>query len=399
MAKTLKDVIKKNIAPASRFGKNPSDPWSVKSNINETAMLDKFLSSRGINPKFAAVDTKDAYAKSNEFKKWLRDHQSGTQMEDMTTSRYAGDARSKDVHSPTAQREKDLEKVSKHHEIKPVHTNSSKVVTMKKPTSEAAHPDEKTTDMLRGRVKGGKPNEFKSYKIRISKEEVEYTTEIAASVMASKLNKDADENRTSIDAEELTTDTLAGRVKGGKANAVLSYKIRLSHAKGEDADTLDVTKEPEDSSFPHREQFEIQEDLIGDTKSATISPADGANGGAESVTKKLSRKAQLILGVVKKRAMKEDMHDWEKEDKSVASYGKKPKFEKQEDKNAENNNGEKKSEAAGTLSGGTTLTGEKRDTVELDPLMRSRPNQPDPTKKKDDKKDDKKDKPKEAPRG
>jgi hypothetical protein len=42
-----------------------------------------------------------------------------------------------------------------------------------------------------------------------------------------------------------------------------------------------------------------------------------------------------------------------------------------------------------TLTGGKTLTGTERDTVEIDPMMRNRPGQPDVTKK-DDKKDGKK---------
>ena len=86
------------------------------------------------------------------------------------------------------------------------------------------------------------------------------------------------------------------------------------------------------------------------------------------------------------RKIKEDLYDHEKEDKSVATYGKKPKHEKA-DKEA--SVGEKKPQAAAVLSGGTTLTGTPRDTVEIDPLMRNRPGQPDVTKK-DDKKDDKK---------
>jgi len=86
---------------------------------------------------------------------------------------------------------------------------------------------------------------------------------------------------------------------------------------------------------------------------------------------------------------KEDMHDWEKEDKSIKTYGKKPKFDKTD---KDDNIGEKKPSAAAIMSGGTTLTGEKRDTIEIDPMMRNRPGQPDVTKKKDgDKKDDKKD--------
>jgi hypothetical protein len=87
---------------------------------------------------------------------------------------------------------------------------------------------------------------------------------------------------------------------------------------------------------------------------------------------------------LKKKKLKEDMFDHEKEDKSVATYGKKPKFEKAE----KDEGGEKKPQAAAVMTGGTTLTGSKRDTIEIDPMMRNRPGQPDVTKK-DDKKDDK----------
>ena len=86
--------------------------------------------------------------------------------------------------------------------------------------------------------------------------------------------------------------------------------------------------------------------------------------------------------------VKEDLYDHEKEDKSVATYGKKPKHDVADPKDSK---GEKKPQAASVLSGGTTLTGSKRDTVEIDPMMRVRPGQPDPTKKDEKKKDDKKD--------
>ena len=86
-----------------------------------------------------------------------------------------------------------------------------------------------------------------------------------------------------------------------------------------------------------------------------------------------------------KRMVKEDLYDHEKEDKSVATYGKKPKFDKSE----KDDGGENKPSAAATLTGGTTLTGEKRDDVEIDPMMRVRPGQPDPFKKDDKKKDNK----------
>jgi hypothetical protein len=43
--------------------------------IDENKYLEKYLSSRGINPKFIDVNTKVAHAKSNQYKSWLKNHQ------------------------------------------------------------------------------------------------------------------------------------------------------------------------------------------------------------------------------------------------------------------------------------------------------------------------------------
>ena len=42
--------------------------------LDENKYLEKFLSSRGINPKFVTRNTKVAHAKSNEYKIWLKNH-------------------------------------------------------------------------------------------------------------------------------------------------------------------------------------------------------------------------------------------------------------------------------------------------------------------------------------
>jgi predicted RNA binding protein YcfA (HicA-like mRNA interferase family) len=67
--------------------------------------------------------------------------------------------------------------------------------------------------------------------------------------------------------------------------------------------------------------------------------------------------------------VKEDMYDAEKEDNFVQTYGKKPKFKKTDDTY---NNESDEVTARSTLSGGKTLTGQTRDTVEIDPSMRKR---------------------------
>ena len=130
---------------------------------------------------------------------------------------------------------------------------------------------------------------------------------------------------------------------------------------------------------------------VGDAKAA-VNAYGLPNASLEPVSEKrrqMSKSARIIKALYKKKGMvKEDLYDHEKEDKSVATYGKKPKFEKAE----KDEGGEKKPEAAAVLSGGTTLTGEKRDDIEIDPMMRNRPGQPDVTKKddKDKKKEEKK---------
>ena len=94
--------------------------------------------------------------------------------------------------------------------------------------------------------------------------------------------------------------------------------------------------------------------------------------------KQNSKSARIIKSIYKKKNMKEDIYDHEKDDKSTVVYGKKPKISNIDDKASM---GENKPEASAVMSGGTTLTGQNRDVVEIDPMMRKRPGQPDPTKK------------------
>jgi len=92
---------------------------------------------------------------------------------------------------------------------------------------------------------------------------------------------------------------------------------------------------------------------------------------AEELLKKhyneeLSKSARIIKALYRHHRMAEDMYDHEKEDKSVASYGKPPKMATNDPKK---NIGDK-AQAAAVLSGGKTLTGQTRDTLEIDPIMR-----------------------------
>jgi hypothetical protein len=118
------------------------------------------------------------------------------------------------------------------------------------------------------------------------------------------------------------------------------------------------------------------EDVFQDSQAATQTAFDMGTQADDreptySKRKEMSKSARIIKSLYKKHKMvKEELYDHEKEDKSVATYGKKPKTEKQEVY------GDDDAQAAMILKGGTTLTGQTRDTLEIDPVMR-KPVRPD----------------------
>jgi hypothetical protein len=122
--------------------------------------------------------------------------------------------------------------------------------------------------------------------------------------------------------------------------------------------------------------MKMKEDAFQDPQAATQMPFDGANTTNDTDMKKreMTKSARIIKSIYKRKSMKEDMYDFEKDDKSVQPYGKKPKLDMTDKKN---NVGENKPEARAVMTGGKTLTGQPRDMVEIDPSMKNRPDRPD----------------------
>jgi hypothetical protein len=382
--KKVKDHIKKNPEPAKgRFGVNPHDPWSTKYNVAE----------------------------------------------DLTTkTKGAGDSRSKVAHSPTRQRAAELDKAAKFYQVKnPTGTMGSKV-----------HHEEKHM-----KKKEGNQN------TALTPESVQKCNETAAGTMcevhgmkacktmneAKKKMSGADKFRSNLDKirkahketmakinqlpQEKRTAALIAHIAKSKNEEVrgelkhirkkeakvynkeiegFNTKVKEIHTEetitelsakkllgfmmkaGSKKDPKKGIKDRSSNVMKATGKYlkKIKEETYMDAKAATPAVMSPGEGISEKKTT-----LQRVMDL-KKKTVKEDMHDFEKEDKSVATYGKKPKFEKAE----KDEGGEKKPQAAAVMTGGTTLTGSKRDTIEIDPMMRNRPGQPDVTKK-DDKKDEK----------
>jgi hypothetical protein len=118
----------------------------------------------------------------------------------------------------------------------------------------------------------------------------------------------------------------------------------------------------------------MQKENTMDPMAATQAPCDCANTSDDVAPKdknkkliQMSKSARIIKSIYKNKNMKEEIYDTEKEGKSVATYGKKPKMTNNE-KKIEAVGGQPK--AAAIMTGGTTLTGTPRDTIEIDPMMK-----------------------------
>ncbi len=80
-ASKIKDLVKKTNTEKTSFGTDPMEPWSAKYNVNEDAVLDRYLLSRGLNPKYVNKDIKVSHAKSNQFINWKNSHSAELQRE------------------------------------------------------------------------------------------------------------------------------------------------------------------------------------------------------------------------------------------------------------------------------------------------------------------------------
>jgi hypothetical protein len=417
--KKIKDLIKKNPEPARGTNYvNPSQlgQYSATNQVSEGA-LDDYLSSRGIDTTHLSTPTKIAHSKSNAFLKWKRDHMK----EDRTMHPGSTEKKASKLNTATS-----VQKVVKtppgpgsHHEAKGSQmtalTPEEVVYEDKKPKMTALDRFRKASNEREKKHKeteknsGGMTAAIDRLQKHMNKEEAELH-EMDQKFIDS-LNKLSHRHK---EGDRVTVNSKFFGKQKGKVVKVDNQSIHVQRdgkkfsekyphnaVVGEDVSPLlhsvdkksDAVKNKDLNKFikGHKQGKLIPEggDLMGDPKSAEISPADGANGGQEIAEKRrqMSKSARIIKALYKKKGVvKEDMYDHEKEDKSVTTYGKKPKFDKAE---KDDSIGEKKPTAAATLTGGTTLTGEKRDDVEIDPMMRNRPGQPE-VGKKDDKKDGKK---------
>ena len=413
------------------FGRNPWDPWSAKAGLAETtaAQLEKFLLSRGIDPKYVTKDVKIAHSKSNEFKQWASTQREEVEVEDNLT-----EAPTLQLHKYLMSRGINPLYVSKDSKIAHAKSNEFKqwastqreevqnedhvAIAMGKQLDDEGSMVLNQLDILddaiaklRTAVKDPKMQipAWVQSKITLAADYMDTVGHYMSSKNEDGMNEEAEQ------IDELKTSTLLRyatkankaliggdrnkedkRIKGiQKANYKIQdrYKVKeeVELEEGSVQDTLHQRQQAlrKKSGLPHPDyykelgkSYDIEDDKERLAKQSEIKKKynvesvlyDNPKGTLTRVTerkKELTRSARIIKSLYKKKGIKEDTYDWEKDDKDTSSYGKQPKFAKSDDKASKV---KKESDAAAVLSGGTTLTKQNRDIVELDPRMKVRPN-------------------------
>ena len=489
-AEKLKLIVKKP-GPKATYGTDPTNPWSMKANINEDKYLDQFLSTRGINPRFVTKNIKVAHSKSNEYLNWRRTHAESvvheeTDKKDMVcfdipllirVLEFTREEMSSDIELHNM-----VERLINMRETYPLTMTEYDAITQKlvkenhiaiamgkmlddegSMVLNQLDEIERCMGMIRGYIgkdyekqmpawiqakitlasdyistvgnylvsKNEKVNEndlhndfLKMLKDKGIKHRVHGTPEqekqrTADKLAANKAKSDVAPKTSKTDnqggfgthrgygqgrymgdsvelegnqLDELSKDTLNNFIKKSKE----TYKDVPNERKGNRLRNVLKAASKSDAKNEEVEVNEVSSELLGRYKDkakksaddltasgkhkqstdrwmnvmkATGKQIDNTSKGIRKALNKeeMMKSARIIKSIYKNKGIKEEMYDHEKDDKGSQSYGKPPKVGKSK---AE---GEDKTQAAAILKGGTTLTGQGRDTIEIDPMMRTRP--------------------------
>lgn len=352
-AERLKTLIKGKVKERPTFGTDPNDPWSAKSGVNEEILdeggqLDKFLMSKGINPKVLSLQTKISHSKSSEFTNW-RNRQVKEDIEQIDEDDLLNQyLKTKGLNPKTASKISKIaaSKTGDFDKWKRDRIRGGRIPEAPK-TEQVTHQQSPTLKRQRVLDRAFK----KSKPIRIAGPDLH--------------REEVDEKDTVTMDIPLLIRMLELAREDIKSDAELHRVVeKLIDIRNKGTLTMD------DYEFVAKLKESLQEDTYQDSYAATqttgpeITSTDDTEKNASEHKKQLSKSARMIKSIYKKHNMvKEDLYDHEKEDKPVITPGKKPKLEKDINK----------PQAMAVLTGGKTMTGQDRDDVELDPMMRHRP--------------------------
>lgn len=355
-AEKLKALIKGKVKNRPTFGTDPNDPWSVKSNVSEETLdeggqLDKFLLSKGINPKVLSTQTKISHSKSSEFANWRnRQVQEDVEQidEDDLLNQYL---KTKGLNPKTASKISKIaaSKTGDFEQWKRNHVRGGRL-PMAPHVEQATYLNSPTLKRQRTLDRAFK----KSRPIRIAGPDLHKNLHKGTTQFEEVDKKDT----ITMDIPLLIRILELAR-EDIKSDAELHRVVeKLIDIRNKGTLTMD------DYDFVAKLKESLQlEDTYQDSYAATqtVGPENYNQSTDDTENKPSSNRVKLIKKIYKEnRHVNEDLYDHEKEDKSVETPRKKAKVEMLPN-------------ATAVLTGGKTETGKPRDDIELDPVMKMRP--------------------------
>jgi hypothetical protein len=356
----------------------------IVTEASETELLAKYLNSRGINPKYATKDQKIAHSKSGQFQKWKRDHQHDELNEDTNVK----DMVCFDI--PLLIRVLEFTREEMKTDIE-LHNMVERLINMRDNVPlDMTHYDKITQKLVKENhiaIAMGKMLDDESGMVLSQIEELErgcamirsyigkdYEKQLPAWVQA-KVTLATDYMSTVgnylVSKNEKVNEEVLDEAKKPRTTAL--QKWRKAAAEREKKHSQMPTGDMK-SAIDRLEKHLTKENTL-DSMAATEAPSDCSDNTNSTPSTGKSYAARMVKDL-KKKTVKEETYDWEKDDKSSQekSYGKTPKMNMTDKKG---NLGDTKPEARAVMKGGTTLTGQPRDMVEIDPAMKQRPGQQD----------------------
>lgn len=334
-----------------------------------TGLLMSYIKSKGLDPNTMDTNKRHAYSRSSEFRIFKMRHVNNKLKET----------------SGMGERGEDWNEEKK--QVKEA-VDAKDTVTMDIPllirVLEYAREDAKTDmdlhkvveNLIAMRGKGALSMDMYN-KIVAIKEELEKLDELKSTTYTSYIDKVTDPKVASTRGKTQTGTLKSIKAIGGVAKAIgkraLAQKKELSELKKQD-DNMEIadritreekkmkgadpcwkgyqmvgTKKKGGREVPNCVPEQVQEGIYG-IEDSPLSATNSVKAMESSHRAKQMKSARMIKSLYKKK-LKETLYDWEKDDKGGTTPN-----------------------AKIVLKGGKTLTGKDRDVVEIEPILRTRPN-------------------------
>jgi hypothetical protein len=327
---------------------DPMEPWSKKhapleeEQLDEAGTLAKYIKSLGYDPKVMDFATRSKYARSNAFKKFKVQHWDDKDPKTATDIKLGEDIEELDEAGTgllmSYIKAKGLDPTLMDGNKKAAYSKSSEFRAFKhKRLKEISGMGERGEDMAEGIAEESDKKDIVSMDIPLLIRVLEYAREDA---------------KTDMDLHKVVENLIDMRGEG---------PLTMDHY-----DSITSIKEDADPCWTGYQMVGMKKKGKREVpncvpkKSVKEDLKEGNNGKEDlpwpmkSNKKNYSKSARIIKNIYKKKGVKkETTYDWEKDDKG----------------------GPVEPTAKKILSGGKTMTGKDRDQVEIEPILKTRPNQ------------------------